>query len=51
MSNEKEQLRILKNLIMSDTYISQTDLQAIVKAMDKINYETRPATRGEVETR
>lgn len=49
MNNKEEQLRILKNLIMSEEYISQADLQKVVKAMDKV--ESRPQFQGEVEKR
>lgn len=34
MTKEEEQVRILKNLIMSDEYISQDDLKKVVKAME-----------------
>lgn len=51
MSNEQEQLRILKNLIMSDDYFTQNDLQKVVKAMNKNDIEIRPQINKEVEKR
>lgn len=52
MTREEEQARILKNLIMSDDYISQEDLKKVVKAMDKPEVEKRPEIQYKgVETR
>ena len=43
---------ILKNLIMSEEFVSQDELKKVVKAMEKTEIETRPRfVSQEVETR
>ena len=51
MNNAEEQLRILKNLIMSKDYITQRDLQKVVIAMEDKKVEKRPQQPEGVETR
>lgn len=44
--------QILKNLIMSNDYVSQDELKKLVKAMEEAEIETRPKfVSEEVETR
>lgn len=44
--------QILKNLIMSEEFVSQEELKKIVNAMEKAEIETRPKiTSQNVETR
>ena len=45
MSNAEEQLRILKNMIMSDDYVTQEELKKIVKAMEEKNKGKEIETR------
>ena len=51
MTNIEEQLRILKNLIKGEEYITQADLQRVVAAMEKDEIQTRPKVDVGVERR